>query len=109
MLPSGRPEPPDTQKQIRERVEGPRCRKEKGEGAQGKTAFFLLPRLRTEEQGNEAALTMVGGSLPGHVGGQEVGERREEDEGDRFLFSPRGWDGSCRRIDDNGRVAGGDG
>lgn len=72
-------------KQMRERAEGPRCRKEKGEGAQGKTTFFFFPpRLRTEEQGNKVALTLVGGSLPGNGDGQEVGERREQVEGDRF-------------------------
>jgi hypothetical protein len=32
---------------------------------------------------------VVGGSLPGHDDGQEVGERREEVEGNRFPFSPQ--------------------
>jgi hypothetical protein len=32
---------------------------------------------------------VVGGGLPGHGGSQEMGERREEVDSDRFPFSPR--------------------
>jgi hypothetical protein len=44
---------------------------------------------RTQGRLARAALTVAAGGLPGHDGGWEVGERREEVEGDGLPFSPR--------------------
>jgi hypothetical protein len=47
------------------------------------------PRQNQRREADRAGLPASGGAPPGNGGGREVGERREEVEGDQFLSSPR--------------------
>jgi hypothetical protein len=63
-------------------------------GGYGKSALLPLDTDRTEEGAVRGGLAMVAGGLPGHGGGREVGEQREEVEGK--LFRPSPWLGTTR-------------
>jgi hypothetical protein len=65
--------------------------------------FFFFPSTQTEEGADRGGLPAAGGGPPGNDGGREVGEQREEVEGDRFLSSPR------VETVQGGRSTGGDG
>jgi hypothetical protein len=58
-------------------------------GAQGKTAFLPPFDRNRGGGGGRGGRPAAGGSPPRHGGGREVGEQREEVEGDSFLASPQ--------------------
>jgi hypothetical protein len=68
-------------------------RKKIEEGVMGKMAFFLL---RTEQRGESTGRPAGGGGRgaddPGHRDGREVGQNKEEVEGNPFRSSP--WSGT---------------
>jgi hypothetical protein len=82
-------------KERKERIEGFGFGEvEKGKGGMGKTTIFFLPpsRYRTEETVWPAGGGGRGASDLGHGDGRDVGQNREEVEGNSFRSSP--WSGT---------------